>query len=82
MVRTQIQLTERQHRALAEEAKRRGVSMAELVRQWIECHLPSAREPRTPDWERMQAFIGAFEDPEGANLSEEHDRYLAEGYRR
>ena len=39
MIRTQIQLTEEQARRLRGEARRSGQSVAELIRQSVDCYL-------------------------------------------
>lgn len=79
MIRTQIQLTEKQAKALKRAASARGVSMAALVREAVD----RVTEGRTEDvvWKRALAAVGAFRGDK-ANVSEEHDRYLADAYRR
>lgn len=59
MIRTQIQLTEEQARALHDLAVRRGVSLAELVRQGVERILAESeqREKRR----RALAILGRFD---------------------
>ncbi|MEP7188313.1 MAG: CopG family transcriptional regulator [Roseiflexaceae bacterium] len=80
MVRTQIQLTERQTQRLKALAKERGVSMAELVRQSVDTMLES---PETTDREerkrRALSIIGMFRS-DMPDLSINHDQYLAEAY--
>jgi plasmid stability protein len=80
MVRTQIQLPEEQHRWLKAEAYRRGVSVAAVVRELVAEKLPDTESQRRgraqAAWE---AFIGCFSDP-ATDVSENHDRYLAEIY--
>ena len=80
MVRTQIQLTERQAKALKSLAKDRGVSMAEIIRQSIETYLKTT--PRVDLAERKQraiAIAGRFKS-NVPDLGTNHDRYLAEAY--
>ena len=76
MIRTQIQLTEEQARALKDLAAQRGVSMAALIRQATERLLEenSKREKRR----RALEAIGTFPGP--SDLSTNHDAYLAEDY--
>lgn len=76
MVRTQIQLTEEQACRLKEIAARRGVSMAELIRQAVERILEESQwgEKRRRALEVAGKFPGPFD------LSANHDKYLVEGY--
>ena len=80
MVRTQIQLTEEQSKALKKVAAQRNLSMAELIRQGIDFYLRScgtiSQEER-----RQRAIKAAGQFHSGqADLSEKHDQYLAEVY--
>ena len=80
MIRTQVQLTEKQARELKELAAREGVSMAELVRQAVDNLLGgsgtiSVEERRR----RAMALVGQFRSGR-SDISEKHDEYLAEGY--
>lgn len=76
MIRTQISLDERQMKALRELARRRNVSMAELVREAVDALL----ETPTPDqWERASAVVGKYRSGEPNNdVARNHDDYLAE----
>ncbi len=85
MVRTQIQLTANQHRALKRWAQQIGISLSEAVRRCVEERL--ARENPTPTYEqKVQAALsvcGKYRDPAGpSRVAQEHDRYLAEIYRK
>jgi hypothetical protein len=85
MVRTQIQLSDEQHRQLRRWARRLGISMSEAVRRCVDERL--AREGRGPSREdRVQAALavcGRYRDPDGASrVAADHDRHLAEAYRR
>ena len=82
MVRTQIQLTEKQAEALKAAAARRGVSMAELIRRSIDTLLeksgePSARELRL----KAAAAAGRFNSGQ-KDVSVRHDSYIAEALRK
>lgn len=80
MLRTQIQLTEEQARALKELAHREGKSVAELTRQAIDYWLRTF-SPVSPDERRRRAIRAAQGFHSGvADLSERHDEYLAEIY--
>jgi hypothetical protein len=80
MVRTQIQLTERQTQRLKALAKERGVSMAELIRESVDKLLESPavidREERK---RRAIAVAGRFRSGL-TDLGVNHDEYLAEAY--
>jgi hypothetical protein len=85
MVRTQIQLSDEQHRQLRRWARRLGISLSEAVRRCVDERL--AREERGPSREdRVQAALavcGRYRDPDGTSrVAREHDRHLAEAYRR
>ena len=76
VIRTQISLDERQMEGLRDLARRRNVSMAELVREAVDALL----EAPTPDqWERASAVIGKYRsgDP---NIARDHDAHLDEIY--
>ena len=80
MVRTQIQLTEEQSKALKKMAAQRSLSMAELIRQGIDFYLRScgtiSQEERR---QRAVKAAGQFHSGQ-TDLSEKHDQYLAEVY--
>ena len=78
MVRTQIQLTEEQYRALKEEAHQMGLSLSEAVRGAVELWL--GRRERALRVQRSLASIGRFRSGR-SDISERHDRYLADAYR-
>ncbi len=83
MVRTQVQLTEDQHRSLKRWAQRLGISLSEAVRRCVAEGL--AREEAAPTYEeRVRAALavaGKYADPEGhTRVGIEHDRYLDEAY--
>ena len=77
MVRTQIQLTEEQARALKEIAAKKGVSMAELIRESVE-RIIEERE-RVNKWRKALAIMGRYRS-DLSDVSTNHDRYLAEDY--
>jgi len=81
MVRTQIQLTERQSRRLHQTAKSKGISMAEYIRRVLEQALDREALPDQDEIrQRAIAAIGAFTSGE-TDVARHHDRYLAEAYR-
>lgn len=80
MIRTQVQLTEEQARALKELAVKREVSMAELVRQAVNLLLQSsARLDREERRRRAIAAAGRFRSGR-SDIAERHDDYLTGAY--
>jgi hypothetical protein len=80
MVRTQVQLTEKQAEALRRRSKREDVSVAELVRQAIDAFTCS--EPPNKRQLRDQAIRAAGRFASGVHdTSSRHDEALAEAFR-
>lgn len=80
MVRTQIQLSEEQARALKDMAAKYDVSMAELIRQAVDDWLRSTETiDRDERKRRAIAAAGRFRS-DVSDLSMAHDRYLAEAF--
>lgn len=81
MIRTQVQLTEEQARALKEIAHRENASIAELTRRAIDQWLQTTGAvPMSERRRRALAVAGRFRSGE-TDISERHDDYLAEVYR-
>lgn len=81
MIRTQIQMTEEQAKALKDLSARQGKSIAELIRMGVDAVLQSQGEiNRQQRIQRALSVVGMFRTGD-ADLSQEHDRYLAEAYR-
>jgi hypothetical protein len=81
VVRTQIQLTERQARRLRQQARERGISLAEIIRRYVEKGLADETPGRDAQYERAARVVGRFPDRRGArDLSSRHDRYLDEAF--
>ena len=80
MVRTQIYLKSGQHRALRREAKRRGISMTELVRRIVAAHLCGRRGIASFPKEAVLSFVALGESGE-SDISERHDEALDEAFR-
>jgi hypothetical protein len=78
MVRTQIQLTERQSKRLKALAKRGRVSVAEIIRRAVD---QASEASLLVDEEEVRArtleVIGKYTD-NATDVSEDIDRYLAE----
>jgi hypothetical protein len=79
VVRTQIRLTAQQARQLRDEARERGLSLAEIIRRHVEKGLSEETPNRAAPYERAARVIGRFRDRRGArDISSKHDRYLDE----
>lgn len=82
MVRTQIQLTEEQARALKSMAAAEDRSMAELIRAGVDTLLRSRQHrDREALKQRAIAAVGKFHSGL-SDLAAEHDRYLDEAFSR
>ena len=77
MIRMQIQFTDDQIRALRQVAAERAVSISAVVREAVQREL--SVDDREARWQRALAAAGRFRSKEG-DISEEHDRYLAEDF--
>jgi hypothetical protein len=81
MVRTQIELTERQARRLKALARQSGLSLAEVIRRCVEKGLAEQRADRSALYERAARLVGRFADRRGArDLAAKHDRYLDKAF--
>jgi hypothetical protein len=76
MQRTQVLLTEEQHRYLSARARRTGESLSRLVRRAVD-QLRRA-EPTQP--ETLEDLLGAFE-ADADDVSQRHDEYFARAAR-
>jgi hypothetical protein len=72
MHRTQISLEPEQYHQLGEEARRRGISLAALIRGLIDEHL-GRKQP--PEEDPLDGLVGIGEGT-GEPVGREHDRYL------
>jgi Ribbon-helix-helix domain len=82
MVRTQIQLDEKQLQALRQCSAETGRSIADLVREGIKLYLSSRTRPsREEQVRRAIAATGKFSSGT-SDGSANHDRYLAEAFRK
>jgi hypothetical protein len=82
MVRTQIQLTEEQARSLKRLAASRQLSIAELIRQGVDTVLQSNTGIDLDEKRRRAiAAVGRFRSGQ-RDISEKHDKYLAEALHR
>ena len=78
MVRTQIQLTEEQVSALRRAAAQQNRSFAEMIRVSVDCYLKH-ESGRASRYRRAAAVAGRFNSGL-ADISTDHDRYLAEAF--
>jgi hypothetical protein len=77
MIRTQIQITPEQARALKRLAAREGKSVAELIRLSLDAMLRSGSIKDQDDLRRnARAAAGKLRGPD--DLAENHDDYLAQ----
>jgi post-segregation antitoxin (ccd killing protein) len=81
MIRTQIQMEEDQIDWLRVEARSRGVSVSQLIREGVA--LFRAREERFPEEKKKRALaaVGRFSS-NLSDVSDRHDDYLAEAFRK
>ncbi len=80
MVRTQVYLSEAQHRALRQAARRDGISMTALLRRMVERELLGGA--KRPDYRKndIMAIVGlGSAGPD--DISERHDEALDEAFR-
>lgn len=78
MIQTQVQFTEEQMVALEELAKRRHLSLVDLIREGVDNLVRSSAIPgNTERKQRALAIAGRFRSGLG-DLSKRHDAYLAE----
>ncbi|MGD2123040.1 MAG: CopG family transcriptional regulator [Gemmatimonadota bacterium] len=84
MIRTQIQVTEEQHRWLKRWARERGISLSEAVRRCVDLQMAAEAtgNRRSDRVRRAMSVIGKYSDPEGSSsVGRDHDTVLADVYR-
>ncbi len=82
MVRTQIQLTEEQARAVKKMASAEGVSVAEVIRRAIGKIMRADKSINEEErHKRALEIVGKFRSGK-RDISKKHDEYLEEAYRR
>ena len=80
MVRTQVQLTEKQMAMVKRIAAERNISMSEVIREGIDCYLhQSTAIDRKERVRRALEVSGRFRSGL-TDVSERHDEHLAEAY--
>lgn len=80
MVRTQVYLTRKQHRALKREAAREGISMTEMLRRFIDAQFEARRGVASFHKEAVMSFIGLGSSGK-SDTAEHHDQALDEALR-
>jgi len=81
MIRTQIQLTEEQVRALRNLAAARRISVAELIRQGVDTLIRASGDVDIVE-RRRRAIAAASRFHSGvSDISTTHDEHLAEAFR-
>jgi hypothetical protein len=79
VVRTQIQLTNKQTTSLKKIARERHISMAEAIRQGVDLFLKNGIISPEERRKRAIAISGKYHSKH-TDLSTRHDKYLAESY--
>jgi hypothetical protein len=80
MVRTQIQLTEDQAKALKRMAQSRHLSVAELIRKAVDAIIKSSTVVHAEErHKRAMEIVGKFSSGK-RDVSKKHDLYLTDAY--
>lgn len=80
MIRTQIQLTEDQAKALKKIAQSRHLSVAELIRKAVDTVIKSNTVVNAEErHKRAMEIVGKFSSGK-RDVSKKHDLYLTEAY--
>lgn len=79
MHRTQIQLTEEQHRLLREISQDTREPMAALIRKAVDQFLLTRRPDRYYLYKQAQAVVGKYEAGI-PDVATDHDRYLEDAF--
>ena len=80
MVRTQIQLTKRQHESLKRLSADSGRSLADLTREALEMYLSSQRAVDRDELVKRAVRALGKHSSAVKNISRNHDHYLAEAF--
>lgn len=80
MIRTQVQLTEKQLIMVKRIAAEQNVSMSEIIRQGLDSYLQQSIEPDKGERiRRALAIVGKYRSGY-SNISERHDEHLDEAF--
>jgi len=80
VVRTQIQLTEEQARAIKKIAISRHLSVAELIRQAVDAMIKSSAIIDTEERRKRAIDIAGRFSSGKHDISREHDKYLMDAF--
>ena len=81
MIRSQVQLTEEQMRALRRRAAAEGISVAAVIRACVDSGLEVRPASRGSLYAKAMELTGSLHDVGAAtDLSSEHDRYLSDAF--
>lgn len=80
MVRTQIQLEERQHQQIRRLAQRKQISMSEAIRRLLREGLSTGIDGASPPRAAALLEIAGVGASGLGDLGEKHDDYVAEDY--
>ena len=80
MIRTQIQLTEEQSRRLKAAAARKGISVAELIRQGIDASLEKEASPSRDELAARALNAAGRFGSSRHDVARRHDHYLGESF--
>lgn len=80
MIRTQIQLTEEQAKALKKLALARHLSIAEMIRQAVDSMIKSNTLIDTEERRKRAVDIAGRFSSGKHDVSRQHDKYLAEAF--
>jgi hypothetical protein len=79
MVRTQIQLTEKQAQKLKELSLSRRESVAALIRKAIDQFIVAGKPDRSALYRQAGSVVGKYK-AEKSDIAVEHNRYLEEAF--
>lgn len=80
MIRTQIQLSEKQAKSLKKLADNEKVSVASLVRRGVDALLESSGEISSEERRRRALAVAGKFHSKKRDLGTEHDKYLAQAF--
>ena len=82
MVRTQVQFPEEDLKELRREAAEEGVSVSEVIRRYVAAGRRARQRPNREEIVRGLKEVAGKYHSGTHDAAREHDKYLAEAYRR